>query len=345
MERYNGPFFTEDGFIRAEFLIDGEEVKEFEEGGDSGEEVIVIPSFFNCHTHVGDSVVKEAPTGTIEEVVGPGGIKEKELASADEKELVSSIEDYLRRAAYSGIRHLIDFRENGLKGVKILEEAEERIGEGITVQKMGRPLERTYDEEELRDLVNGADGIGLSSYRDWDEVELEKVAEFLTKRDVPLAIHCSEAVREPIDKVLSLDIHHLVHMLEATDDDLELCAEENIPIVICPRSNMYFGKMPDIPNMLRSETTLCLGTDNAMIGTPDIFREMETAYRIGKLHGEISPKNILMMTTWNPRRTLMEEKKRKDNLLFIEHRGQDPAYEIVTRSSPHDILEVVEFDR
>lgn len=342
MEHYNGSYLSEDGFIQASVSLEDHEVKEFEEGGDRGEKAIMIPAFYNSHTHVGDSIVDEPPKGSIEKIVGPGGLKEEKLSSSTKEELASSISLYLERASYFGVRSLLDFREGGSQGIDPMRTAQGSLDMDLKVGIMARPSKRKYDEEELNKILSKADGLGLSAYRDWDKSQLKMIAEAVKKAGKPLAMHCSEDVREPVEEVLSLGIHHLVHMLEATENDLETCAEEDIPVVICPRANMFFGKMPDIPKMLRSGLDLSLGTDNAMISNSNMFREMETAYRIGMLHGGVSPLDILMMATWNPRKFLKGSciKDEKDLLLVLEHKEGDPAYRIIKDTSPRDIMDI-----
>src|SRR5207245_9321814 len=84
-------------------------------------------------------------------------------------------------------------------------------------------------------------------------------------------------------------------MLQATDADLGRCGDAGVPIVVCPRSNAFFGMTPDIPRMLRHGVELHLGTDNAMINTPSLFREMEFAYRVARLKGRVPAREMLEM--------------------------------------------------
>lgn len=342
--RYQGPFLDEDGFIHAGLEVENGEIVEFEEGEDSGKEAIVIPTPYNSHTHVGDSVVKEVPNGTIEEVVGPGGIKHRELENASEDEIVDAVQNYLEDLLKRGARNIFEFREGGIEGLKVLEKASKPFQDEIDIRKFARPSERAYDQGELDEILSMADGIGLSAYRDWDPVELEKIVGAARGKDKPLALHCSEDVREPVEDVLEFGVHHLVHMIEAEKDDLTMCVDEEVPIVICPRSNMHFKKMPDIPEMLDAGVTLSLGTDNAMISSPDMFKEMEAAYRIGRLKGGVDPLEILMMTTWNPRKALnppFSINQNRDSYLILECGYMETAYEVVTRKDSSDIIEVV----
>ena len=52
---------------------------------------------------------------------------------------------------------------------------------------------------------------------------------------------------------------------------------------------------PDIPRMQRAGVELLLGTDNAMINVPSMLREIEFAYRIARLKGDMSARDIVEM--------------------------------------------------
>jgi cytosine/adenosine deaminase-related metal-dependent hydrolase len=81
----------------------------------------------------------------------------------------------------------------------------------------------------------------------------------------------------------------LIHMTHATKKQLRDCADREIPIVVCPRSNWTLGVAssrhhPPLVLMEELGCTLCLGTDNAMFVPPDILSEMafiSTVYKIG----------------------------------------------------------------
>lgn len=338
---------TEDGFVQGQIEVKDGKIIQFEEGGDGGEDAILIPSLIDAHTHSGDAVVKKAPEGTIEEVVGPGGKKHQALENAQEQTLINAVRRFFKDMIDNGVLHAIEFREGGVDGINILKEGVKGLEEYISINIFGRPSKKSYDEWELNKLISMSDGIGLSSFRDWDEIQFHKIAETARQMGTPFALHCSENVREPIDKIIDFEIHHLVHMIEAEEDDLLACAIEDIPVVICPRSNMQFGKMPDIPMMLENDLALSLGTDNAMFSTPDMFREMETAYRVARMKGGVEAEDILRMATWNPRETLYpslnveESDSQKDTFLVLDRKGGDPAYEVVTRTSTRDIKKTV----
>ncbi len=347
MKSYSGPLLTKEGFVQSQIGIQDSKVVEFEEGGDEGEEAIIIPTFVDAHTHSGDSFIRCAPEGTIEEVVGPGGIKHRALNDADESVVIEGMRSFFTEAKKNGIYDVIEFREGGIEGISNLKRATEDIDKNFNIQIFGRPSQRKYDKDELKHLLSLSDGIGLSAYRDWDKEEFFKIADEVDRQGIPFALHCSEDVREPLEDILDFDIHHLVHMIEASREDLRVCASENIPIVICPRSNMQFGKVPNIPFMVSNDVTLSLGTDNAMLAGPDMFKEMEFAYRISRLRGAVTAEDILMMATWNPRESLYPSLKfgktnrKEDTYMVLDKKDYEPAYEVVTRSSSRDIKDVV----
>ncbi len=347
MKIYSGPLLTEENFVQSQIGIQDSKVVEFEEGGDEGEDAIIIPTFVNAHTHSGDSFIRCAPEGTIEEVVGPGGIKHRALNDVDENVIIECMRSFFTEAQKNGIYDVIEFREGGIEGVSSIKKAIEALDKNLNIQIFGRPSQRKYDENEFKKLLSLSDGIGLSAYRDWDKDEFFKMAKEVNGKGTPFALHCSEDAREPLEDILHYDIHHLVHMIEAAVDDLQRCAESNIPIVICPRSNMQFGKIPNIPLMVENGVTLSLGTDNAMLASPDMFREMEFAYRTSRLKGGVTAEDILMMATWNPRESLYpslnvgKTNKKEDTYMVLDTKGYEPAYEVVTRSSPRDIKDIV----
>ncbi len=259
---------------------------------------LIIPMLINGHTHVGDAAIKGISSGTLEELVSPhGGLKFKVLQSLSENEIISGMNEMIEYMILSGIYGFCDFREFGLEGLRELERAIK--SKPIDCINLGRPEKLRYNKQEVDNILASSCGIGVSSISDWDYSELKKLAEHIRKKKKILSLHVSERVREDIDKVLDLKPNLLIHMLKATESDLEIVADHNIPVVLCPRANMFFGMMPNIPTMIKKGLNLMLGTDNAMISLPDIFAEMECAFRISKFYEDALPENIFNMATIN----------------------------------------------
>ena len=296
MEYVGGSILTDDGFVEGSVGIEAGVVVELSKRkvADEVARGIVIPSFTDAHTHLGDAFIRIELGGTLEEIVAPPhGLKHRLLAKADPQEVVMGIRTAVEGMTHGGTGAFLDFRESGIAGARMLYEA--CLGMLIEPTCLGRPEDLRYDADEVGSLLRVCDGLGVSSMRDWPTPDLQRLALDARRAGRMFAIHCSEVVREDIDKVLDLKPTFLVHMAAAKEGDYERCADADVPIVVCPRSNAFFGFIPDIPLMLSAGVTLLLGTDNAMLGAPSMLREIDFAYRISRLNGQASPEEILKM--------------------------------------------------
>jgi cytosine/adenosine deaminase-related metal-dependent hydrolase len=86
-------------------------------------------------------------------------------------------------------------------------------------------------------------------------------------------------------------------MTEATDSDLLKCAEAEVPIVVCARSNLYFGKRPPIKRMLDCGADVAVGTDNAMFSGPDMRSETSAFAKILSSQGGTADDTVDPMLT------------------------------------------------
>lgn len=255
---------------------------------------LIIPGLWNAHTHLGDAVVTQELHGTIEELVAPpSGLKHRVLARAKDDAVIAAMQRALVTMIRAGTAGYTDFREGGLKGLKLLYGANAAVP--LRGFALGRPSRLGYETREVAALLRACDGIGVSAYVDWPAGEIEKLAADCRRAKKVFAIHCSERIREDIDAVLDLKPSFLVHMLRATDADLERTADAGVPIVLCPRSNAFFGLTPDVPRMVRARLELWLGTDNAMINAPSMLREIEFAYRVARLRGGLPAREVFEM--------------------------------------------------
>src|SRR6059058_795940 len=308
-------------------------------------EGLIIPGLWNAHTHLGDAIVTQELKGTIEELVAPPhGLKHRVLAKAKDAAVISAMRRAMATMVRTGTTGFSDFREGGLKGLKLLYAAEAALPvRGIA---LGRPAGLSYDQREVAAILRASDGIAVSSYIDWPRDAIEKLAADVRRAKKIFAIHCSERVREEIDVVLDLKPAFLVHMVQATDADLERCADARVPIVVCPRSNAFFGMTPDIPRMLRQGVELRLGTDNAMINTPSLLREMEFAYRIGRLKGGVPARAIFEMALRarrleDPKASLGIRVGCRADLVILDLPGGTNAFASLVRASASDVRLVV----
>lgn len=301
----------------------------------------ILPTFVNAHTHLADFRVPVDLSLPLEDVVGPpDGLKHRYLSQAPPEEVRRSFNLLTRKMIRNGVSRFIDFREGGAEGAALLAN----VGRsGARPSVMGRPKIHEFDREEIEAVLQVSDGIGVSSLSDWPYEELKAVAEFTRSQGKRFALHCSERVREDIDLVLDLDPSFLVHMVEATSDDLELCREAGIPIVVCPRSNMFFGKVPPLARMVKSGVELALGTDNAMTALPDMVTEMEFAGRVLRSQGVHSLDAVLDMALRGGRLILNEmhsismKPGSPCDFMVLRSKQGDPITDLVLRSGERDV--------
>ncbi len=241
---------------------------------------IVLMDTVNGHTHCADYGLRVPPRMSLQELVAPpDGLKHRYLREAPDTEISSNMSRFARDSRASGAVTFVDFREGGARGCRMLRES---APEAVI---LGRPVSPEFDPEEIDDILSVADGIGISSVSDMDPGYIEAVADAVRERRMVFAIHVSERVREDIDFVLSLDPAFVVHMCEATDSDILKCAEAEVPIVVCPTSNRYFGKVPPIARAEALGADLAIGTDNGMIRSPDMVAEALEFARTAEAQG------------------------------------------------------------
>lgn len=263
MDYYAGSVWSPEGFYEGYVGVSGGKIAETGDGRPPEPAVaegFIVPGTVNCHTHMGDAGLSLCRRYSLEELVAPpDGLKHRYLDNADPEWIESSMRAHWGVMQLSGFSTVIDFRECGKDGCHAIEDAVP----GAVV--LGRPRSQEYDEVEVSDLLRTADGIGLSGLADQPMEYSISLTSAAKKAGKMFAMHLSEAVREDLDAALSLEPDFLVHMGSASREDMLRCADEGIPVVVCPRSNDYFGIVPKIGEMVSAGMHLALGTDNAML--------------------------------------------------------------------------------
>lgn len=345
MRYVSGKVLTDEGFIDGHVAFEEGMVVEVAEGmvDDPEAKGIIVPTLTNAHTHLADYVVQLDLSLSLEELVAPpNGLKHRVLRETPEEHIIHGMDEARSIMLRRGTSQFIDFREGGEKGAVLLRGAVGWPRPFI----LGRPQHLDFDREEVDRVLSVADGIGVSSITDWDYEELRDLASHVRSKGRPFAIHASERSREDIDMVLELKPSFVVHMTMAEEADIEACASQRVPIVACPRSNLFFGRVPPLAKMLKAGVEVALGTDNAMFNLPDMLAEMETAARLLRSQGVRDVRPVLSMALGNSKKLLMERAtigigpgKPCDFLVARSHQG-DPATDLVLRSSSSDPLMV-----
>jgi len=333
MKYVQGKILTRDGFVSGYLGFDQGRWFEVVRKGVPPEKPVakglILPTCINAHTHLGDSFIRykhlKLPCIVNDLVAPPNGLKHKLLKEASEQEIHEGIQRSLGEMSKSGTSCFCDFRESGLNGIFQLKKALKNYDIDSVV--LSRPSQMIYEKEELDKLLQNSDGIGLSSISDWEPSEIEKISKHARKKKKLFALHASEVVREDIDRILDLHPNLLVHMIAATKADLERVNDANIPIVICPRSYAFFRLKNNLKLMKKIGVPLMLGTDNAMINTPDVIQEVRVLLKTGFFALE----ELLTNVTYTPRKALnlddcIQGRNLSEKFIVLERDSLRPLY-------------------
>jgi cytosine/adenosine deaminase-related metal-dependent hydrolase len=348
---------------------------------------ILAPAFINAHTHVSDGMIKEVGFGRDywELIMPPDGIRHRALRETTPAELASAIGDALEGMLASGTLTFVDFREGGRAGVHALRRA--AAGHPVRAVAMGRfrgyppqaieHLERNAgrltDEElaEVDGVLEIADGFSLVTANDLTDEGLRQVAERVRARGGLLGVHAAEAPgyrtialsrtgRGDVPRLLDhLRPDFVVHLTQATEDELDALARARVPAVVCPRIQGVMGLgVPRFDWMLERGMVVALGTDNLMLCAPDLLRELEYGSRVVRALRKSatypSARQLLQMITVNPARILgrdheigsLEPDKLADVVVFDARSPNlrpvhDPVATLVNRAEARDIAAVL----
>ena len=284
--------------------------------------LLLIPGLINSHTHIGDSVAKDiALNDNVNSKIHPVfGVKQKILRETNPKKLIIFMRKSAKSMIKKGITTFVDFRESGLDGVLLIQKALSDIPIRAVILgriefyqsksqiKKNMPIPKSY-LHQLEPLLKNCDGLGISGSNENSDSSLKQ----LSKTKEIRAIHCAETMQsylkskqmtkktEP-ERSMFLKPDFLVHMTYASKNDLSLVSKKIRGIVVCPRANASLAEgIPDIDQMLKLNCNIAIGTDNVMINSPDMFREIDFLWKVtmGIHKKRIDPKKILKMATVN----------------------------------------------
>ena len=105
-----------------------------------------------------------------------------------------------------------------------------------------------------------------------------------------------------IAKGVKSNFDQLVHLTNPKSNDLELVSGSGQNVVVCPRANatLNVGVTP-LSKMLELGIRPLLGSDNVMINSPNMFRELEFTLKLMSVYHKsyIDPKELVKMATTN----------------------------------------------
>jgi len=255
---------------------------------------ILIPQPANSHTHLADWIIPEYGTqmSLSELVAPPDGLKHRYLRKLGTDEKIHGYTEALNYVSTTGSGLVIDYREEGADGCRIARNAYEkskfkRYG---TLKLLGRPSGSKGFKEEILEVLNTCDGLGLSSPLDYSEEEL-KILSTMKREDTIISAHIAETplTRSKGDLELLLQHvkpHFIIHGTFLKPDDLDELREQGTPIAVCPRSVMFHSNgIPPIKEFYTHRIQVIIGSDNAAWLTPDPWRDAEQVYYIGRSQG------------------------------------------------------------
>jgi cytosine/adenosine deaminase-related metal-dependent hydrolase len=321
--------------VEGRLVVEDGEIVAIEEAVARSDDII-LPAFVNAHTHIGDSIAKEAGEGlSLEELVAPpDGLKHRLLDAAEREELVGAMERSIQYMESAGTAAFLEFREGDVEGIEAIEEA--LAGHDLRSVVLGR---------ESVAAMERSDGFGASGANDADFARERSATKDAGKL---FGIHAGEVDSSDINPALDLEPDFLVHMVHPERLHLERLADSETPVVACPRSNAATNVgLPPIRDLL-DRTTVALGTDNVMLNGPSMFREMEFTAKLM----DVSTAEVLRMATVNGAEIgglncgLIEPGRdaevlvldgASDNLVGAE----DPRRAVVRRAGVADVKKVV----
>ena len=339
------------------------------------EGLLLIPGFINAHTHIGDSIGKDVTLeSSVDKKIHPVfGAKSKILKNTPPENLSNFMKNTCHSMIRKGITTFVDFREGGLDGVILLKKTLSEIPirsiilgrvdfyQNSAEIKKNLPIPKEK-AQELPLILQKCDGIGVSGANE----NSTSVLNHYSKTSKIRAIHSAETKqsisrskkmtrKSEVIRALSMKPHFLVHMTHASKSDLHVAAKKIRGIVVCPRANSSLAEgIPNVILMQKAGCTLALGTDNVMINSPDMFREMDYLWKVtmGLYKKRINPKEILKMATVNGGKILkknigvIETKKIADCIFLNKHAldlepMHEPYASIVHRASESAIQAVM----
>jgi cytosine/adenosine deaminase-related metal-dependent hydrolase len=172
------------------------------------EGLLLVPGFVNMHTHIGDSIAKDAVlSGSVDNKIHPVvGAKQRILKNSRPEHLRSFMEASCLSMVKKGITTFVDFREGGADGVLLLKRVVSKVP--IRAVVLGR-LEYYQDKKQiacntplgieqkklLRKILKNCDGVGVSGANE----NGDSVLRYYSTTSKIRAIHSSETKKIATD--------------------------------------------------------------------------------------------------------------------------------------------------
>ena len=175
-------------------------------------------------------------------------------------------------------------------------------------------------------ILNLCSGFGISGANENDDnmltiyknviKETNKHKTCNKKEKSIVAIHAAESIqtvkeslkntkKTEIERtIFTLDPDLYIHVTNPIKHDLDILHSRNKGIVVCPRANGILGVgFVPLRKMLERGLTIAIGTDNIMLNSPDVFKEMDFLLKSQRAYEKdisfLDAKTVLKMATVN----------------------------------------------
>lgn len=361
------------GAIKANVVIEDDNIIEIKDDKvKSGKKIdargcIVAPAFINSHVHIGDSIACDVGDGkSIAEIVKPpNGLKHRILEESNPDEIINSMRQSMKDMLASGTATFVDFREGGLEGIHLLEEA----SKDIPIKKIVLGRDNAFFDLDVsngeiksitKNLLKSCDGIGLSGFGEIRDEVVALIAKICEKHGKISAIHTAEyeklqkdsikaTGKSEVQRAVEADLNALIHVTAPVGNDLKLIGDSGSSVVSCPRSNGTLSVgIPPVNDMLKHKINVLLGTDNIMFNSPNMLREMEYALKVtrGYYREYFSPLEIFKMATINAANAFnlntgcIKEGSTAD-IIIVKEFSDNPILSIINRTEPKDVVGLI----
>ena len=328
---------------------------------------IVAPAFINSHVHIGDSIARDVGDGkSIAEIVKPpNGLKHRLLEESNPDEVINSMRQSMKDMLASGTTTFVDFREGGLEGINLLEDASRNIP--IRKIVLGRDnsffdpdVEKGEIKSTTKNILKSCDGIGLSGFGEIRDEVVALIAKICHRYGKISAIHVAEyeklqkdsiesTGKSEVQRAVEADLDNLVHITAPVRDDLKLIGDSSSSVVSCPRSNGTLSVgIPPLSDMLKHKINVLLGTDNIMFNSPNMLGEMEYALKVtrGYYREYFSPAEIFKMATINAANafnlnTGCIKEGRTADIIIVKEFSNNSILSLINRTEPNNIIGLI----
>jgi cytosine/adenosine deaminase-related metal-dependent hydrolase len=288
---------------------------------------MIVPALSNAHVHLRDAIGAEAAIGLplSAAVMGPNSVRAKSIANASRNQRISAIRCALKHMIACGVALVGDFCDGGVAGVEEVREA--AVDLDVEVVIFGRLFESVRDvalpveqltlaqRTELEQVLAAADGFATATVNDYGETAWRSIAEVARSQKKLMAVHAAEHAdhtllsmhstgRTDVERALGYGVDHVVHLTSASPETLAPIIKSRCSVVMCPRSNALTGAgWPPLDTLLAAGVPVALGTDNVMLNSGNVWRELEfsskCARAVRRNPAAIEARDLLISATLN----------------------------------------------